>query len=109
MIKASQLEHVDDLEAAAIKLRAFIDRVKGASHGYAGLFDHVSINSDELEKIYQYDLSMLENVNRIANAIDNVSASLETDGLPAALRNLETISQESVDAFNRRDEVLLAP
>lgn len=109
MIKASQLEHVDDLEAAAIKLRAFIDRVKGASHGYAGIFDHVSINSDELEKIYQYDLSMLENVNRIANAIDNVSASLETDGLPAALRNLETISQESVDAFNRRDEVLLAP
>lgn len=108
MIKASQLEHVDDLEAAAIKLRTFIDRVRRASHGYAGLFDHVRINSEELEKLYQYDLSLLENVDRIARAIDNVSASLGTDGLPAALRNLETISQECVDAFNRRDEVLLA-
>jgi hypothetical protein len=108
MIKSSQLEHVDDLEAAAVKLRAFIDRVKGASHGYAGLFDHVRINSDELKLMYEYDLSLLQNVERITHAIDNVSASLGSDGLPAALRNLETISQEAVDAFNRRDELLLS-
>ena len=108
LIKASQLEYVDDLEASAIKLRAFIDRVKGASHGYAGLFDHIRINSEELEKLYQYDLSLLQNVERVTHAIDNVGASLETDGLPAALRNLETVSQESVDAFNRRDELLLS-
>lgn len=108
MIKAGQLEYVDDLEAAAVKLRAFIDRVNRASHGYAGLFDHVRINSDELKQLYEYDLSLLENVERISHAIDNVSASLETEGLPAALRNLETISQEAVDAFNRRDELLLS-
>jgi hypothetical protein len=108
MIKASQLEYVDDLEAAAVKLRAFIDRVKGASHGYAGIFDHVRINSDELKQLYEYDLALLENVDRISHAIDNVNASLETEGLPAALRNLETVSQEAVDAFNRRDELLLS-
>ena len=108
LIKASQLEYVDDLEASAIKLRAFIDRVKHASHGYSGLFDHITINSDELEKMYQYDLALLQNVEAVTRAIDNVGASMGTDGLPAALRNLETISQESVDAFNRRDELLLA-
>ena len=108
MIKASQLEHVDDLEASAIKLRAFINRVKGASHGYAGLFDHARINSDELKQLYAYDLALLENVERISHAIDNVSTSMGSDGLPAAMRHLETVSQEAIDAFNRRDELLLS-
>jgi hypothetical protein len=32
---------------------------------------------------------------------------LETEGLPAAIRHLVTLSQEAVDAFNRREEVIL--
>jgi hypothetical protein len=107
-ISEGQLDLVDDLEAAAIKLRAFIDRVKGAAYGYAGFFDAVRVNSDELERIYEYDIALLEGVQNLANAIDNVSASIETDGLPAAIRHLVTLSQDAVDTYNRRDEVILA-
>jgi hypothetical protein len=106
-IADKKLELVDDLEAAAIKLRAFIDRVKGASYGYAGFFDAVRIKSDELERVYSFDAALLENVEAVARAIDNVEASLETEGLPAAIRHLVTLSQEAVDAFNRREEVIL--
>ncbi len=31
-----------------------------------------------------------------------------TDGLPAAIRNLVMLSQDCVDAYNRREEVILA-
>jgi hypothetical protein len=106
-IADKKLELVDDLEAAAIKLRAFIDRVKGASYGYAGFFDAVRIKSDELERVYQYDAALLENAEALARAIDNVEASTETEGLPAAIRHLVSLSQEAVDAFNRREEVIL--
>ena len=41
LISEGQLEMVDDLEASTIKLRAFVDRVKGASYGYAGFFESV--------------------------------------------------------------------
>lgn len=107
-VSEGQLDIVDDLEAAAIKLRAFIDRVKGASYGYAGFFDAVRINSVELERIYEYDIALLEGVQTLASAIDNVSASVGTDGLPAAIRHLVTLSQDAVDTYNRRDEVILA-
>jgi hypothetical protein len=107
-VSEGQLDLVDDLEAAAIKLRAFIDRVKGASYGYAGFFDAVRIHSDELERIYEYDIALLEGVQNLASAIDNVSASVGTDGLPAAIRHLVTLSQDAVDTYNRRDEVILA-
>ncbi len=101
------LEFVDDLEAAAVKLRAFIDRVKWASYGYAGFFDAVRINADELEKIYAFDLALLENASKIGGAVDNVAASMGSDGLPAAIRNLTSLSQEAIDTFNRRSEVIL--
>ncbi|MEJ2011892.1 MAG: hypothetical protein P8X64_06660 [Anaerolineales bacterium] len=84
-----------------------IDRVKGASYGYAGFFDAVRIKSDELERVYQYDAALLENAEALARAIDNVEASTETEGLPAAIRHLVSLSQEAVDAFNRREEVIL--
>ena len=106
-IQAGKLDLVDDLEAAALKLRAFIDRVKGAAYGYAPFFDAVRIHSDELERIYQFDAALLEGVENIARAIDNVEASLETEGLPAAIRHLVALSQEAVDTYNRREEVIL--
>ena len=106
-IEAGKLENVDELEGGALKLRAFIDRVKGASYGYAPFFDAVRIHSEELERIYQYDAALLEGVDNVARAIDNVEASIETEGLPAAIRHLVSVSQEVVDSYYRREEVIL--
>jgi hypothetical protein len=107
LIGQGGLAYVDDLEGAAIKLRQFIDRVRTASYGYAGFFDAVKIQSEELEKIYQYDLWMVSLVDEIGRAIDNVEASFGTDGLQAAIRHLTRLSQESVEAFNKRSQVIL--
>lgn len=108
LIAEGDLEHVDNLEAAALKIRTFVDRVEGASYGYAGFFDHVQIGGEELAKIYEYDSALLESVERVGHAIDNVETSIGSEGLPAALRNLESISQEVIDVYNRRDEVILS-
>jgi hypothetical protein len=107
-VSEGAIESVDDLEAAAIKLRGFIDRVDGAAYGYAGFFDAVRVHKEELESLYEYDLALLEGVDKVSNAIDNIASSVGTDGLPAAIRNLVTICQEAVDIYNRRDEVILA-
>jgi len=107
LIKEKQLDQVDDLEEAAIKLRAFVNRIRNASYGYSGLFDAVQINSKELEQIYEFDIALLEGIDQISNAIDNLGASLGTDGFPAAIRHLVTLSEEVISAFNRRDEVIL--
>jgi hypothetical protein len=106
-IQAGKLENVDELESAALKLRAFIDRVKGAAYGYAPFFDAVRIHSEELERLYVFDSALLEGVENVARAIDNVEASIETEGLPAAIRHLISVSQEVVDSYNRREEVIL--
>jgi hypothetical protein len=105
-VNQGAIEFVDDVENAAIKLRQFIDRVKTASYGYAGLFDAIKVNESELTQIYQYDLALFNSVDSVSHAIDNVEASIGTDGFPAALRNMIAVSQQSVDAFNGRVEVI---
>jgi len=94
------------LEAAAIKLRQFIDRVRTASYGYAGIFDAIKIKEDELAKVYEYDAGLLELSERVRSAIDNVETSMGTDGLPASIKHLTNLAQEAVHAFNKRSEVM---
>jgi hypothetical protein len=106
-ISQGEIKYVDDLEATAIKLRTFADRVKTATRGYAGLFDAVNVNEEELTELYVYDAAMLDLVDEIDHAIDNVQSSVGTDGLPASIRHLETKAEECIQMFDKRDAVAL--
>ncbi len=106
-ISNSNIKVVGDLESAAIKIRQFIDRVRTAAYGYAGFFDPVKIKTDELDQIYQYDYQLLALEEDVSRAIENVSSSFGTDGLPAAISHLITLSQNCLDAFDRRKEVII--
>lgn len=108
LVKEGELSLVGDLESASLKLTQFSDRIKTAAYGHSSFFEAIKINEDELKSLYDYDNALLTSADTIAHAIDNVEASLGTDGLPAAVRNLVSQAQESVDLFNRRSEVFLS-
>jgi len=107
LISAGDITLVDDLEAAAIKLRTFADRVRRATRGYSGLFDAVKINEEELARLYEYDAQMLTQAEEVGRAVDNIEASIGSEGLPASIRNLKTVTQQCIDIFDRREEVIL--
>lgn len=106
LLSQGEIAYIDDLEAGALKLRQFIDRVKTASYGYAGIFDAIKIKENELNQVYQYDYALLALQDEVSSAIDNVEASIGTEGLDAAIRHLTSVSQQCVDAFNKRTEVM---
>lgn len=106
LVDQGELAFVGSLENAAIKLRQFTDRVRTASYGYAPIFDAIKIKEEELERVYEYDYALLELSDSVRAAIDNVETSIGTDGLDAAIRHLVSTSQQCVDAFNKRTEVM---
>lgn len=101
------LEYVDDLETASTKLMTFIDKVGGASYGNSGFFDAIKVNEEELAKIYEYDLSLLDRADEIARAVDNVETSIGEEGLPAAIRHLVNLTRELVEAYEGRTQVII--
>ena len=108
MVAGKMLEYVDDVEVAAIKLRTFVDRVRGAPRGYAGFFDAVRINQDELESLYQYDLELLDYADRVAEAVDGLETAVSNkEDLPAAIDNLVKTATSAIQAYDRRTEVVI--
>jgi hypothetical protein len=106
LITSGGIDWVDDLQDAATRLQRFIDMVRTAAYGYAGLFDAVKVNEPELAKLYNFDLALLENASKVAAAIDNVEASVGGEGMPAAVRHLSSVIGEANTAYERRKEVL---
>jgi hypothetical protein len=106
LISQDGIAYIDDLEAAAIKLRQFIDRTRTASYGYAGIFDAIKIKEEELTRVYEYDATLLAMSDEVGSAIDNVETSMGTDGLPAAIKHLTNLAQAALDAFNKRSEAM---
>ena len=107
LISTGGLEFIDDLERAAIKIRQFIDRIRHASYGYSPFFNATKVKEEELANVYEFDLALLETADGVGRAIENVESSLGTDGLPAAIRHLTSLSQQTIDVYNRRSEVLM--
>ncbi len=106
LISNGEIALLDDMESAAIKLRQFIDRVRTASYGYGSLFESTKVNEEELAKVAQFDINLLNQIESIRHSIDLVETSTGTDGLQAAIRSLITNAQSIIDIYNRRDEVL---
>lgn len=106
MASSGEIMHLDDMEKAAMKIQTFTDKVENASYGYAGFFDAVKVDEDALAKIYEFDASLLDMIDGLTSAIDNVEASIGSDGLPAAIRHLVGLTRDLVSAFDTRDEVL---
>lgn len=107
LIGQGNLDQIDDLESAAIKIRQFTDRIRRATYGYGSLFEAIKVNEEELLQIYKYDLTMLDMTDEVQRAIDNVEASIGTDGLPAAIRHLTKLAQQMVETFNRRSSIIM--
>jgi hypothetical protein len=107
MVSGGRIEKVQDVEAASLKLRQFIDRIRNAAYGYAGFFDAVKIDVKALAVIYQYDLQMLTLEDGVNRAIENVASSLGTDGEPAAIRHLVAECQQCLDVFEKRKEAVV--
>ena len=105
-ISQGEILYVDDLEKAAIKLRTFIDKIRRASYGYSGFFDAVKVNEEELARVYEYDNALLDLEDEVGHAINNVEASMGSEGLPSSIRHLTSKAQDCLDAFNSRDEVM---
>ena len=96
------------LERASMKLQLLIDRIKTASYGYAGLFDAVKVQEDELTKLYQFDEEMLSSVDALAGAIAAVAQRGETEDPSAEAGALVKLLEELNLTFSHRQDVLIS-
>jgi hypothetical protein len=108
LISQAQIEFLDDLERAVMKLQLLIDRIKTATYGYAGLFDAVKVKEEQLDALYEFDNRMLDYVDDVASDVDHVASAIAAqEGISEALDELvETVNQAN-QTFGHREEAIL--
>ncbi|MGD9001177.1 MAG: hypothetical protein PVF04_00825 [Anaerolineae bacterium] len=108
LLSHGRLDLVDDVESSVTRLRTFIDRIRFASYGYAGLFDAVKIRENELKQIYDFDAALVEYVERLDAANDHLRDAIsEGEGVEEVLDVIEEIVYEANDTFDQREHLIV--
>lgn len=99
--KIDTLPLVDRLRS---RLDRLMGRVRGAMQGYSGFFDLVQIDEAALDRVYEYDVSLMEEVAALADHIDALGGRAEeADQLvPPLLDEIARIEE----AWDQREDVL---
>ncbi|MEK6408547.1 MAG: hypothetical protein AABN34_16590 [Acidobacteriota bacterium] len=100
---SGRLFEVGPVDAAIKKLDHLENRVRFASYGYAGFFDVVKIEQHQLDAIYQFDLALVERVDKIEAKLAELGPRAGTpDGLKAAVAEVAAEIDETGRAFDER-------
>jgi hypothetical protein len=108
LVDAGGIEYMERAQRVDTKLRTFIDRIAAAARGYAGLFDAIKIEQDDLQRVYAFDQALLGYQDQLVAGLaqlDKAVGSEETD-VGAVLRQLESVVTEANNTFERRSEVM---
>jgi len=109
LISRVQIEFLDDLDRAALKLQLLVDRIKTASYGYAGLFDAVKVKEEQLDALYEFDNQMLDLANDVAARVDQLASAITArEGIAAAIEELIETADEAHVTYGHREEAILA-
>ncbi len=106
LISAGKMDLLDEAGSAVTQLQTFIDRLRTASYGYGGLFDAVRVKEDDLDRVYEFDASLLSYADRIEAAIGRAREGLEGEDARSLILLVRDLAREANATFDERQDVL---
>ena len=92
--RSGSLDVINDIETARKRLDKVANRIRYADRGYGGFFDTVKVDEAMLERVYQFDLRLLEGVETVAAAAANAS---DADGMKALVAHIDALDAQMAD------------
>jgi hypothetical protein len=93
------LQPLGHLDRQARKMMRLADTIRFASYGYAGLFAGVNVDEQKLAQLYDYDLSLHQEIEELAVAVGNLQQRQDGEWKTVSLDDFQ-------QAINRLEERL---
>jgi hypothetical protein len=87
--RSGNLANLDLASSMEKLLDRFANRIRHADYGYSGFFDAVKIGDEELDRLYQFDLALCEQVESLATRIQGLPSSATEEDLRGVLDAVE--------------------
>jgi hypothetical protein len=87
--RSGNLANLDLASSIDKALDRFANRIRHADYGYTGFFDAVKIREDELDRLYAFDLAMINTVEGLADRIELLPGAAAEPDLRAVMSMVE--------------------
>ena len=92
------------LERVKGRIDKLIGQIRGAMQGYSGMFDLVKVDEKVLDRVYEHDVKLLDQVEALAVAVEALpqATGRPAEVLPGVLSSLDSLDQ----AWHQRTDIL---
>ena len=104
------LTHLDDVDRLITRLQTLADQVRAASEGYAGLFDAVKVQDEQLRALHSFDVALAGRVAVLQNDIDELqeaASSGDDDLIRRSVSAIDSTLHDLSATFERRRSAIL--
>jgi len=95
----ADMKSIGSLDRLSTRMEKLEDELRFASYGYTGFFHETGINEDDLARIYEYDLELLNEAKNLEKLVPGQDASQEGGApwLADLEKSLETVNRSFRD------------
>ena len=94
-VDAGQIDALPLCDRLRGRLDKLIGRIRGAMLGYSGFFDLVQIGETELDRIYDYDVSLMDEVDELAATVEGLTSNSQpVNAVRQAMTQAEKLEQQ---------------
>ncbi len=108
MVSEGNIMLMADLDKAIKLFDKVIDRIEHAEYGYSSLFSSTKIDVEQLDDLYEYDLTMLDEISRIEEAVTALEGSMDMEGadLKKKIKDIQKSLKMLNDKIDGRQKLL---
>ncbi|MBN2216720.1 MAG: hypothetical protein JW719_05050 [Pirellulales bacterium] len=104
LVDAGQIELLPQVDRLRSRLDKFIWQLRSAMEGYSGFFDLVRVDEAVLDRVYELDVAVMDDVQSLAEAIEALPARGKelAAALPELLNQIDNVESQ----WSSRAEIL---
>ncbi len=98
---------LSEIDRLSSKVQQMGDTIRFASYGYAGIFDLEKIREEELNKLYEFDLTLMEDLSQIQTKVKGMEPKLPPEQWKPVVTEAFALLDGLEIKFRRRHDFMM--
>ncbi len=107
--RQGQLDPLADLDRLSARIQQMADTIRYASYGFGGIFDLEKIREEKLERLYTFDLSLLDDISEIRGRVETIRGQASLEALRKGGQEADQLLSGLEKKFRERSSFLAKP
>jgi len=103
-VDAGQLDDLPAMERIRSRLDKLVSTLRGDVRGYSGFFDYVRVDENVLDRVYQNDMELLNEVKAFTESVEQLQD--KPDAPKSVAKDLQHRVDQLIEKYQQRRDLL---